>query len=145
MKMVSTSKTPPCPGCNYPDGPYAKKAASTETISWAIPKVMSIKLPNKETLKSADNRDYRDRAMRAPITLNPGKTGKAVYWKNTMTNIKGNDRHMSPKKGYRSLHKISYKTSDTYKDIFLNLTFEEMYGLRAKLQWLLWKHPNLMQ
>ena len=130
MKMVSAAKLRRAQDAIIQMRPYAKK----------LQEVLSNIVSNTEgdvSIKLAEQRNIEkvliivitsDRGLCGAYNSNLVKLAKAsILEKYHEQYKKGNVAIWNiGKKGYESLTKSGYKTSDTYKDIFLNLTFENV-------------------
>lgn len=127
MKMVSAAKLRRAQDAIIQMRPYANK----------LQEMLSNIVSNADgggTLKLAEERPVEkvllivitsDRGLAGGYNTNIAKLAKeTIATKYSAQNAKGNVAIWNiGKKGYESLTRAGYKTNDTYKDIFLNLTF----------------------
>lgn len=130
MKMVSAAKLRRAQDAIIQMRPYAKKLQ--EVLSNIVSNTegdVSIKLAEQRTIeKVLVIVITSDRGLCGAYNSNLVKLAKAsILEKYSEQFKKGNVAIWNiGKKGYESLTKSGYKTSDAYKDIFLNLTFENV-------------------
>lgn len=130
MKMVSAAKLRRAQDAILQMRPYAQK------LQEMLSNIVS-SLQGESNIKLAEERAVEkvllivitsDRGLAGAYNSNVIKTAKQVIAeKYTAQNSKGNVTIWNiGKKGWESLSKSGYKTDDTFKDIFVNLSFENV-------------------
>lgn len=130
MKMVSAAKLRRAQDAILQMRPYAQK------LQEMLSNIVS-SLQGESNMKLAEERPVEkvllivitsDRGLAGAYNSNVVKTAKNIVTeKYAAQNKKGNVTIWNiGKKGWESLSKAGYKTNDTYKDIFLNLSFEHV-------------------
>ncbi len=130
MKMVSAAKLRRAQDAIIQMRPYAKKLQ--EMLSNIISNIeggLSIKLAEARPIEKVLLIVITsDRGLAGAYNSNLVKMAKAAFAEKYNAQYKKNNVTIwnIGKKGWESLSKQGYNTSDTYKDIFLNLTFENV-------------------
>src|SRR6476469_5454273 len=130
MKMVSAAKLRRAQDAIIQMRPYAQKLQ--EMLSNIVSNVdgdMSIKLAEERPVEKVLLIVITsDRGLAGAYNANVVKAAKATVAEKYKTQFqKGNVTVWSiGKKGYESMTRSGYKTSDTFKDLFMNLKFESV-------------------
>jgi len=130
MKMVSAAKLRRAQDAILQMRPYAQKLQEMlSNIVSSLQGESNIKLAEERTIEKVLLIVITsDRGLAGAYNSNVIKTAKQVIAeKYAAQNKKGNVTIWNiGKKGWESLSKAGYKTDDTYKDIFINLSFENV-------------------
>lgn len=131
MKMVSAAKFRRAQDAILQMRPYAKK------LQEMLSNIVSNSADNEGAMSLAEERAI-EKVLIITITSDRGLAGafnaNTIKMTKSLIKEKYSEQHQKGnvtiwnigKKGYESLGKAGYKTDDTYKDIFLHLSFENV-------------------